>query len=340
MRVSGFSALGLVLCLVIGAAGEARSADPVAVRYGSIGGTPDAALFIADELGFYRDEGFQFKYQRLDNAAALLGAIATDQLDVSRISLTPGLFASIQQGINLRVVGDGQSILRNFAATQFVVRSDLADGSEAEIFQRLRGKAIAISGKTSAGGFLLGVLLKKYGMSFADVRVIEMGYPSMLPAFTNQAIDAAVVLEPFLSQQLAAKAVKSVSDLVELTSGEGASIVPLVYSEKFAADQARGEAFMRAYIRGVRAYSAAILKGTDKDKIIEIVARRTNTDPAIILASNPVGYAPTQQLNLEFLQQAQQYYLDQRYLQTPVDLKKLVDPSFAQAAVRALGEPK
>ena len=42
--------------------------------------------------------------------------------------------------------------------------------------------------------------------------------------------------------------------------------VPLVYSEKFAANRAMGEAFMVAYMKGVRVYNDAFVKNIDKEK--------------------------------------------------------------------------
>lgn len=310
------------------------------VIYSSIGGTPDAALFIADEYGFFKDAGLAFTYHRLDNAAAVLAAVATNQVDAARISLTPGLFSSIQQNMQLRVVGDGQSILHGFAATQFVVRDELAQGTEAAIFERLRGKTIAISGMTSAGGFLLYKLLNRYGLAFADVRIVEMSYPNMLPAFEHKAIDAAIILEPFLSQNIAAGVVRSVSDLVEIAPEQGASIVPLVFSERFLAKPSLSAAFMKAFVRAVRVYTNAIVGGTDRDRVIDIIARRTGAAPGIIQKSNPVGYDPNQRVSTAFLNEAQKFYVKLNFLSKPINLDRLVDPTLAAQAVASLGESR
>jgi hypothetical protein len=48
--------------------------------------------------------------------AAALAATATSQIDVGCISLTPGLLASVDRGIGIRVVGDKESIRRNVAS--------------------------------------------------------------------------------------------------------------------------------------------------------------------------------------------------------------------------------
>jgi len=326
-------------CLAGVAAAPARAADPV-VRYASVGGTTDAGIFIAEDYGLFKEAGIDVKYQRLENAAALLAAIATNQLDVAGVSLTPGLFASLHQGIELRVVGDKQSMLPGFAATQLVARQDLAQGSTAEALARLKGKTVSISGRTSVSFFLVNRLLRKYGMSQADLRFVELSYANTLPAIANRAIDGAVELEPYLTNALATGLVKPVSDFIEVVPPVGASIVPIVYGEKFVANRRPAEAFMLAYMKAVRIYMDAYLKNVDKERVIALIARRTNMAPDIIRAGTPTGFEPNQDVSAEFLDEAQRFHLEQRFIPALIDVNRLVDRSFAEAALRQLGPYK
>ena len=334
--------LGFFVALLIAACGvgsvHAAAAAPLVVRYASVGGTTDAAIFIGLDYGIFRQAGIDLRYRRLDRAAALLGAVATDQLDVAGISLTPGLFASLQRGVNLRVVGDKESILKDFAATQLLARPEYAGGTTGDMLRRLRGKTIAVSGRTSVSYFLLGSLLKKYGMTTKDVRVVELTYSAQIAAFPNRAIDAGVMLEPFLTQALANGDAIAVSDFVEIVPPVGASIVPIVYSEKFAANRTAGVAFMTAYMRAVRIYTDAFKKNIGKDRVIATVAKHTGFPAPIIRDGNPVGFAPNQEVNIQFMEQAQRFHIEQGFLREAVDVRRLIDPSFARAAVRVLGE--
>jgi NitT/TauT family transport system substrate-binding protein len=339
MHVRGWIAL-LFLGLTAASLGPAAAAapQPIVVRYASVGGTTDAALYIGMDYGLFRDAGIDFRYRRLDSAAALLGAIATDQLDVAGISLTPGLFASLQRGVQLRVVGDKESILPDFAATQLLARPDLATGTTAQMMQRLRGKTIAVSGRTSVSYFLLGTLLKKYGMTTRDVRVVELAYPAQIAAFPNRAIDAGVMLEPFLSQAIANGDAKPVSDFTEIVPPVGGSIVPIIYSEKFAANRRAGDAFMLAYMKAVHIYTDAYKKNIGKERVITTLAKHTGFAPEIIRSGNPVGFSPNQEVSAAFFDSAQRFHIEQGFLREPIDVRRLLDPSFARAAVRVLGE--
>jgi NitT/TauT family transport system substrate-binding protein len=337
----GGTLLATVACLLMmPRVHEANAAGPFVVRYASVGGTTDAGLYIADELGFFKDVGIDFRYQRLESAAVLLAAIATEQIDVAGISVTPGLFSAVQQGVHLRIVGDKESILPHFSATQLVARKELADDDVGTVLQRLKSKTVAVSGKTSVSYFLFSYLAKKHGFSISDFKIVELSYANAIAAFSNGAIDAAVELEPFLSRAIATGMVKAVSDFVEIVPPVGASIVPIVYSEKFIANRIAAEKFMVAYMRAVRVYNDAFLKGIDKEKIIDLVARRTNSNLQTIRDSNPVGFEPNQEVNAAFLDEAQHFFLEQHFVTALIDVNKIIDPSFADAAVRVLGKYK
>jgi NitT/TauT family transport system substrate-binding protein len=316
---------------------SARAEGLIPIRYGSVGGTTDAAIFIADEDGFFRDAGLAIEINRLPNASALIASLATDQLDVAGISISPGLFAAVQRGIGLRVVGDKESILPNFMATQLVVRPSLPGADSAAALASLVGKKVAISARAASAFFLFGALAEKYGHSVSEFDFAEMEYPSMPIALSNQAVDGAVILEPFLTRAVSAGWARTVSDFTEIAPASGASEVPIVYAERFAANRALGEACMLAYTRAVRVYDDAFIKNIGKERILDLVARRTGFPIATIRDSNPVGFEPDQLVNKGFFDQAQKFFVAQKLLAGPIDLDRLIDPSFAQAAVAKLG---
>lgn len=320
---------------------QAASADDLkVVRFGSVGGMTDAPVFLADDAGMFAKADLKVERVRMTSAPNLLTATATGQLDVAGISITPGLFSSVQQGMQLRIVGDKQSLRPGVSATRLVIRADLDQGSEAKDMQALKGKKIAVSAKASSVYMLLDDLLKKHGMTFNDVHVVELSYPNMLPALTTKAVDAAIDLEPFLSRAMSSGAVKVVSDLSEFVPDAGATIVPLVYSEKFAGQRPEAMAFMKVYLQGVRMYNDAIVKGKDKDKAIAVISKYANVKPEIVREAFPAGLDPNQRVSKAFLNKLQTFFVQQHYLRSTIDVSKVVDLSFADAAVKELGSYK
>jgi NitT/TauT family transport system substrate-binding protein len=307
------------------------------IRFGSYGGATDAGLYLADEYGFFKKAGLVVTYQRVQSVPTLMTALATNQLEVLGLSLNPSIFASVEQGINLRIVGDKQSLRPGFSTSRVIIRSGDLKPTEAETVRWLKGKAIASPSRSSIGTYLVRELLNKHGIGFSDVRIVELGFSNMLVALNTGAVDAAFILDPFLSQAVQSGAAKVVSDLTEFVP-TGGSIVPLMYSETFTKNHDLAQAFMNAYVQGVRIYNDAYLKNRDKERVIEVIAKRSAVRPEIIRNGYPFGLDPNQRLDIQFFNKIQTYFVENKFLRKPANLENVVDSSFANAAVTELGE--
>jgi NitT/TauT family transport system substrate-binding protein len=336
------------LCLLLGvlviagcggpATGSADEGGVTTVRFGSVGGLTDAGLYLADEFGYFSDAGLSVEFSRMDSGPALSNAIATGQLDVAGISVTPGLYSAFSQSIDMKLVGDKQSLRTGFSATRMVARKDFLGADTAATLANLRGKTIAVSAKASAAYMLLRDLLVKHGLGLDDVRVTELSYGNMASALSSKAVDAAIMLEPFLAQALAAGDVGLVSDLLEVLPPEGVTLVPLVYGADFLGNREAAESFMEAYMKGVRKYNDAFSKDVDRQRVIDIIAERAKIDPAIVAQASPGGLDPDQEVGTEYLSLLQDFFADQGLLREKIEVSEMIDPSFAEAAVKKLGE--
>lgn len=308
------------------------------VRFGSVGGITDAGVYLAEEFGYFQEVGITVERQRIPNAPALTAAITTNQLDVAGISVTPGLFTSVQQGFKIKIVGDKQSYRPGFVATQLAVNPELIKGVEGDPIQALKGKSIAVSAIASTVTAILDGILETAGMTRSDVRLVEMSYPNMVPAMASGAVDAAVLLEPFLTQGRSMGAAEVIGDPLKNAPGKTPIVVPLVYSEGFAAKQELAQSFMIAYMRGIRDYNNAFRKNIRKDEVIAIIARNAGLDEQIVRDAYPAGLDPNQQVDRESLSFFQEFFFKEGQIREPIDIDQLLDQSFADAAVEKLGK--
>ncbi|MDF2116985.1 ABC transporter substrate-binding protein [Roseiarcaceae bacterium H3SJ34-1] len=318
-----------------------RAASPTRVSFGSINATSDAGAYLADAFGYCREEGLEIAFQVIQNAPAIIAAVATSQLDVGGLSVTPGLFTAPQQGIDLRIVGDKQSFSRGFGSTKIVVGKTSLRPTEAETVQGLKGKTVAINSKGAITFYLVAKLLEKHGMSLRDINLVEQSYANISVGIITGNIDAGTLIEPFVTKAIEQAGAQLVDpDLLDLIPDGQMSVTPLVYSEKFRARKDVANAFMRAYVRGVRAYNDAFVKGIRKDEVIAIIAKRTDVDAKLIEKSYLPGLDPNQKLNLAGFEAVQAFYASQGLVRKPIKVADVVDDSFAKAAVQSLGEYK
>lgn len=307
-----------------------------AVRFGSVGGLTDAGLYLADERGYFEEAGVEVTFERMDSGPALTNAIATGQLDVAGISVTPGLYSAFTQNIDMQIVGDKQSLREGFSATRLVASPDLVGETTEETLENLRGRTIAVSAAASAAHLLLNDLLEAYGMSLADVEVTELSYANMSGALSSGAIDGAVMLEPFLAQALESGDAELASDLLEVVPPEGITLVPLVYGQEFIDDAEAAQGFMDAYLRGVRDYNGAFGAGEPDPDVVELIAERADVSPELVANASPGGLDPDQRVNVDYLSHLQDFFVEQDLLRERIDVADMVDDSFAEEAAAAL----
>lgn len=337
-RRTACAMVGALLSISALALVSTRTEAAETVRFGSVGGLTDAGVYLAEEMGFFKDVGPTVERKRMDSAPALVTALATDQLEVIGIGLTPGLFMAPQQHINLKVVGDKQSSRPGYSATRLVIRKPLWAGSKEKSIASLKGKKIAITSRASSSFYNVAQVLAANGVTIPDVTFTQLPYASMAAALSTGAVDAAYMIEPFLSKVLRSGVAKEVADIGYLGDAKESHLsVPLVYSENFAKRKKEAAAFMLAYMNGVRVYNDAFVKGINKEKVIDIMAKYAGVDRKVVAESYPAGLDPDQDINVKSLQEMQSFFVAQKMMPKPTDLSTLVDTSFAKAALVKLG---
>ena len=334
------AAMTVVLAGCGGSSPESNKSDKsITVRYASVGGLTDGPIYLANAMGFFEDEGLSVKITRMPNAAALGTAIATGNLDVSAVSTSPALFNSIAQGVGLKLVADKQSNqgANGFGLKLLATKERVAQKEKGNPAEGLRGAKVAISARNTASDKILVDLLKHYGLKAGDITIVELPYPDMAAALQSGRVDAAIDLEPFLTRILESdKNIQAFSDLSEVVP-VGAPIVPLVYSEAFLENADAGERFMRAYLRGTGVMNEALgSERKDQDKIISIIAKQANLPEEIVRSAQPAGNNPCQPLDLKWIKEAQQFFVDRGVVKKPIDIAAYTDNSFGDRARKYL----
>jgi NitT/TauT family transport system substrate-binding protein len=324
-----------------GAAQPARgAAEPTLLKVTDLQITSSAGNYLATELGYFAEEGIQLDYVR-GNPADMVPALVSRQVDVGAGGISAGLFNAFARGVPIKVVADHGANLPNASAGGIALRKDLVESGAYRAPADLRGRVVAVSSVGSTGYISLDRFLQSGSLGIEDVEVATLPFPDMISAFENKVIDAASYQEPFTTIAL---------DRGLIVRGPiGFEIIPyqqigvLLFSERLLDDRPLGLRYMRAYVRGIRAYVKAMQERDPAAfaEVVPILIKYTTVkDRALFEKAIPSGLTPDAMPNVPSMIDQQEWYRQHGYLSQPVNIPDHVDLSFVEQAVRELGSAR
>ena len=313
------------------------------ITVGAAATTSDAPIYIADSLGYFREEGLTVKVTNFRSAADMVPVLGTGSLDAGAGSASAGLYNATVQGINIKIVADKASSPPGYGATKILIRADHMESGRFKTLADLKGFRFAMNAPGVSNTATLNALLKSAGLKYSDVTTVNMPLPDHVAALGNKAVDAAASVEPAPTIAIRNKFAVLLKGDDEIIPNH--QIAVLIYSEKFAKRTDAANRFMRAYIRAVRFYNGALqngrMTGPNADKVIEILAASTPIkDPSIYKAITPTGMNPDGHVNIKSLADDLAFYREQGLISGAVNMEQLVDHSFVDAALKQLGPYK
>jgi NitT/TauT family transport system substrate-binding protein len=330
-------ALALGLAVV---AGGAAAQTPEPVKVGTTNVASDVAIFIAEQKGYFRDEGLAVTTTSFASAAKMIAPLGTGELDAGGGTVAAGLYNAVERGINIKVVADKASVAEGYEYSTLLVRKDLADSGRYRSLADLKGMTIAAAAQGAGSESAINEAVKKGGLKFSDVNVVYMGFPEMLAAFRNKGIDAGVTNEPTVTRTIEQGFAVRASPHA-IYPGQQTAVV--LFADEFI-DKRRvvAQKFMNAYIRALRDYNDALkggrIAGPGADAIITILTKYTRVkDPKVYRDMTPFAANPDGHVNKASLQNDWAFFKSRGLISGHVTVDQVIDNSFADEAVRQLG---
>ncbi len=350
-RVRGLSSRVFAALLLTACGAVAIAAGPSSPGWGgaapgihlrialSNASSSNVGIYAGDGLGYFAAQGIDLEYVGLGGSASeISAALATNRIDIADAGVNPAMFNSVRTGA-YKVVADKGSVPKGFGFLSLVVHRDLA--SRVKGPADLKGLSIAMTppGLGTANGFALSVYLARGHLTVKDVHIQPIAFPAMMAALTNKAVPVAIMTEPFATQAVKAGLVVRVITGDEMLPDQ--QIGTIAYGTQFiAVHRDWANRFMVAYVQGIRAYNAAFRHGTDKPRIIQILTQKTPIkDPTLWAEMIPAGLNPTGRVNVESIQQAENFFHEIGLVPQPPALSSFIDHSFVNYAAQVLGAP-
>ena len=187
-RYIGLTVAIAVLLLIVFTLYGMSGDNPEIVRIGYLPTDHDAALFVANSTGMFKDAGLEVELYEYNNGGDLMSAMASGDLDVGYVGITPVIY-SISKEVPVKIV----------AGTQNEGSGLVAHSPSVKSISDLKCKTIATPGESSIQSVLLKYDLKKNGMSMSDIESPTMKVSSMNDALKTDSIDGMVSYEPYVT---------------------------------------------------------------------------------------------------------------------------------------------
>ncbi len=323
----------LATTLLLAACGGSKPADaPTKLTVGYIPVMIDAPLYVGIEKGYFKAENLDIALAPLAGGTDIITQTATGNFDVGLGGLGVATFNALSKNIGITVVAPLHSE-RPPVTTPLVVSKKAYDSGQIKSIADLKGKKVAINAAGSATEYWLARALEKGGLKLSDVQVENIAFSDVPAALENGAIAASMLGEPIVTQAKDKGQVVVLSD--DFISGFFPTIV--LYNTKFAQQQkGPAQGFMNAYIRACRDLQGTAFK---TDAIATIIEKYTHVPADVAKRSNAPTFDPNGQFKIDDLQTMQRFYAERGGLtyKDPLDMRKQIDTSFADAAVKKLG---
>jgi NitT/TauT family transport system substrate-binding protein len=298
----------------------------------------DVALYIAQERGYFKDQGLDVQFQVINQGSQAIPLVSTGQLDVAVGAVSAALFNAAARGTGIRMVGEKGAVSpdpgNGFSSlTWFVAAKAQADSIKSG--KDLKGKKFALSDPGSATGIILDKLLAQAGLQASDVTTTILSFPDMVAGLANNAVDAGIENEPFVAQGVASGALVAVQNVAQISPGDQSAVV--IFGPSMSQDV--GNRFMVAYTRALRDYNDAIgPKGQGREDVIAMLIKYTTIKDRALYDKMSWQYMnPNCSVNARAVSEDLDWYVGHGYVAERPDLTKALDDSFCQFAVKELG---
>ncbi len=333
-RMLSISLAAVVLLAGCGATAPATEdptpTEPTTIRLGYVPVMIYAPLFVAQERGYFAEEGLQVELTPLQGGSDSVVQLAAGNFDVAVGGAGAGLFNAAHQGVQFMIVAPMHSE-RPPLSSPLIISAARAD--EITSVQDLRGKRVSINATGAATEYWLAQALAQNGLTMDDIQLEVVAFRDVVPALESSTLDAAILGEPLVT-------INEDKGLVQVLDEDfinGFTATYLYMGEPLLNEQpeaARG--FLRAYLRATRDLQGDYMT----EEIAAIIEKYTQVPADVNLRASPAQYDPNGTVPITDLQILQEYFLERGDLEYTelLDVTQFVNTELAAEVARELDE--
>ncbi len=301
------------------------------------GAASGAGFYIATEKGYFEDYNIEVEFAQFSNSDDMLPALAAGEVDIAGGVSTASFFNAISQGIDVKIIADKGHNVPGQSYFTFVIGNHMVD--EIKDYPDFKGKKIAVSSHNSIDEYIFEEMIEHAGLTKDDVEFVLMSdFGSMLGAIDSGTIDAALSIEPMITQGVENGFHVRFGDATDYAPESQIALV-LGSPDFMNVEQDVSLRFMAAYLKGVRDYNDAFIKDINKKEIIDIMTKHTALKDAELWEKVYVtGLDPDGKMFIDDIYKQYDAYEANGAIRGEIDLNKAIDPSMTEKAIEIIGE--
>lgn len=283
------SALGGALA----APATARAEAGEAFRIGLVKLPSSGPVYIAQERGYFRDEGLEAELVFFDAAAAVPTAVVSRDLDVGVVGLTAAAFNLAGKG-GLRVLAAQAREAPGFKLNAFLATRRTHEAGLTSL-EKLPGRRFGYTTAGSTMHYNVGLVARRYGFGLGQVTLVPLqSLSNLYAAFEGGQVDAALL--PALPSERfdrggQGRILAWAGDVTPYQQG-----AVIASPRTISARRPALERFVRAYRRAAAEYNQAFctrdaagapVRGAGHDELLAIIARGAGQDAADLAGHLP-----------------------------------------------------
>ncbi|MFD1212903.1 ABC transporter substrate-binding protein [Arthrobacter sp. GCM10027362] len=187
-----------------GSAGAEASGDAATLKVGTVGIGSDAALKMAIDKGWFKEEGLNVETSVVANPPAGVAAAQSGQLDLTYSPSIPMLNA-MSQNVPLKIIAAADGYPAKDQQPEDLAKVDdtglfIPKGSDITSPKDLEGKSVSVPARKAQMEVTVAKTVKDAGGDPAKVKWMVLDPASALQSLDSRRVDAATLIAPFTSQ--------------------------------------------------------------------------------------------------------------------------------------------
>ncbi|MCA9859177.1 MAG: ABC transporter substrate-binding protein [Thermomicrobiales bacterium] len=314
-----------------GAAGTATGGELGSIKVGFVPVTVFAPVFVAEELGYYAEEGLDVQLEPFPGGADPVVLTASGELDAAFVGVGPAFWNGAAQDLGIKLIAPGHAEGNPVATPLMISKKSCEDGTITSVAE-LEGKKVSVNAR-GATEYWLNAALSTGGLTINDIQLEVLPFPDAVAALESGAVDAAMVGEPLATQaELDGIAVRLSGDFPV----QDVQPTAIVGNESWLAEHPdQAEAFVTGYMRA----SKLLANGGLDDPAVQAIIQEYTGVPAELVASavQPV-FSADGFIAFEGLAKLQTFFREREQLEYETDLDpySLADETFVMSAMAEL----